>query len=237
MVTAALAAVAVLLVIFARWPLIAGTTPSGSERPAKLHPESRNPSRSALRSRSRLAVLIVAAGGGLLIGVHESCWTLLLVARHAGAGQITLSWSLFAVPYLLAAPLGGLLVDRTDRRRLMIFSLLVAAVFAFSYTVVRPVGWLLILGVMEGVATALAGPAAQAVLSRIAAPDALGRELGALASAETAAQAVGSLAGGVLFAVSQRAVPKRDARGGDLFGQATRACISVGCEPRQCRAS
>lgn len=248
--TTGLAAAAVLLLALARLPDPAASPADAQASPPKPTPYPRahaagrprwnrfgggsspqlrpggsrpNRSRSALRSRPGAAVLLTAAAGGLLGGVYESCWTLLLVARHAGPGAITLSWSLFAAPFLLAAPLGGWLVDRADRRHLMLLALLVGSVFAFSYSVVRPVGWLLALGVFEGVATALAGPAAEAVLSRLAAPESLGRELGGLVTAQTAAQAVGSLSGGVLFAA---ALPLPFVAAG-LFGLVAAWLVSV----------
>ena len=70
------------------------------------------------RDRSVLGVVMGYAGAGLVIGVYEVCWSLLLHLRGATGWQIGLSWTLFAVPFAAMSVPGGWLVDHFDRRYL-----------------------------------------------------------------------------------------------------------------------
>jgi DHA1 family multidrug resistance protein-like MFS transporter len=71
-------------------------------------------------TRPLVGSLFAAAALGLVIGVYESCWTLLLESHHAHDWQIGLSWTLFAVPFVAMARPGGWLADHLDRRWLVV---------------------------------------------------------------------------------------------------------------------
>ena len=58
-------------------------------------------------NRSMTGALICGAALGLTSGVYDICWTLLLVARGASGLEIGISWTLFAVPFVLAARPSG----------------------------------------------------------------------------------------------------------------------------------
>ena len=64
--------------------------------------------------------LVAAAASGLTTGVYDICWTLLLVSRGAAGWQIGVSWTLFAVPFVVAARPSGWLADHMDRRFLVL---------------------------------------------------------------------------------------------------------------------
>ncbi len=66
--------------------------------------------------RPMTGALIAAAALGLTTGVYDICWTLLLVSRGAAGWQIGISWTMFAVPFVLAAKPSGWLADHMDRR-------------------------------------------------------------------------------------------------------------------------
>jgi DHA1 family multidrug resistance protein-like MFS transporter len=150
-----------------------------------------------------LGLLLISVIGGLIVGVYESCWSLLMNSRGAAAWQIGLSWTLFALPFAAFSPVAGRLVDRLDRRALATASLLVMCAFAASYPFLDHVWLLMALGTLEAVSVAIAYPAAQSMLSQAAPQEALGRAQGAFTTAETAAIAVAAVASGAMFGVAR----------------------------------
>jgi len=84
------------------------------------------------------------AGAGLVIGVYEVCWSLLLHLRGATGWQIGLSWTLVSQCPLLRCPVPGGWPGRSFRRRyLAAGSTLMSAAFAASYPFLHSV-WLLV---------------------------------------------------------------------------------------------
>ena len=184
-----------------------------------------------------VGLLLIAVTSGLIVGVYESCWSLLMNSRGAAAWQIGLSWTLFALPFAAFSPIAGRLVDRLDRRMLAMVSLIVTCAFAASYPFLTHVWLLMALGTLESVGVAISYPAAQSMLSQSAVPEALGRAQGAFTTAQTAAMAVAAAASGAMFGVGRwlpfttaalvgtalsctlpvllRAMPPRAASGGD----------------------
>lgn len=153
------------------------------------------------RDRSVLGVVMGYAGAGLVIGVYEVCWSLLLHLRGATGWQIGLSWTLFAVPFAAMSVPGGWLVDHFDRRYLAAGSTLMSAAFAASYPFLHSV-WLLVgLGAAEAVTVAVGGPALASQLAHSVPSRQLGRAQGAASTAQTGATAVAALVAGALFAL------------------------------------
>ncbi|HET6816709.1 MAG TPA: MFS transporter [Mycobacteriales bacterium] len=154
-------------------------------------------------TRALTGLLLIAVTSGLIVGVYESCWSLLMNSRGAAAWQIGLSWTLFALPFAAFSPLAGRLVDRLDRRALAMVSLIVTCGFAATYPFLPHVWLLMALGTIEAVGVAIAYPAAQSMLSQTAVPEALGRAQGAFTTAQTAAVAVAAAASGAMFGVAR----------------------------------
>ncbi len=57
----------------------------------------------------------------------------MLLSRGAAGWQIGVSWTLFAVPFVIAASPSGWLADHMDRRLLVLGGLGLAMVFCASY--------------------------------------------------------------------------------------------------------
>ncbi|MGD0439166.1 MAG: MFS transporter [Acidimicrobiales bacterium] len=151
------------------------------------------------RDRSVLGVVLGYGGTGLVIGVYEVCWSLLLHLRGASGLEIGLSWTLFALPFAVVSVPGGWLVDHFDRRYLAAFSTLMSAAFASTYPFLHSV-WLLVgLGAAEAVAVSVAGPALASQLAHSVPSRQLGRAQGAGSTAQTGMTAVAALAAGALF--------------------------------------
>lgn len=153
-----------------------------------------------------LGLLGVALIAGLTVGVYETCWTLLLRVRDAPGWAIGVSWTLFCVPYVVMTPFAGRLADRFHRPRLITISLVGTVVLAMVYPFISSIQVILALGVLEAAGTAVAFPAAQAMLADGVPAELLGRAQGLFATTETAATAVAAIAGGALFGVGP-AVP------------------------------
>lgn len=157
------------------------------------------------RVRLRPAItgsLLVAVVLGLAFGVYEICWTLLLRLRGATSWQIGLSWTLFAIPFVLMSRPSGWLTDHVDRRRLAVGGLVVTTSMCATYPFLHQVPVLLALGGLEAIATVLVLPAAQSMLVQSAGPTQLGRVQGLFSTSQTAATAVAAAVGGALFGVA-----------------------------------
>jgi len=187
---------AALASLLACVPVLLAVPKTGSRRPHL-------PARRVVlwRDRSVLGVVIGYVGTGLIIGVYEVCWSLLLHLRGATGWQIGLSWTLFAAPFAAMSVPGGWLVDHFDRRYLAAVSTLMSAGFASTYPFLHSV-WLLVgLGAAEAVTVAVAGPAFAAQLAHSVPSRQLGRAQGAGSTAQTGATAMAALGAGALFAL------------------------------------
>ncbi len=154
-------------------------------------------------TRPLVGSLFAAGALGLVIGVYESCWTLLLESHHAHDWQIGLSWTLFAVPFVAMARPGGWLADHLDRRWLVVGALTSSVVFCCTYPFVSSLVLLLVLGGVEAVGMAVALPSAQSLLTQGSPPGEVGRVQGLFSTSETAAIALSAGVGGALFGLAR----------------------------------
>jgi MFS transporter, DHA1 family, multidrug resistance protein len=168
-------------------------------------------------NRSLIGSLCAAAALGLVIGVYESCWTLLLESHHAHDWQIGLSWTLFAVPFVAMARPGGWLADHTDRRWLVVGALTSSVGFCATYPFIDSLTMLLVLGGIEALGMAIALPAAQSLLTQGSPERELGRVQGLFSTSETAAIALSAGVGGALFGLARWAPFIAGAIGAALF--------------------
>jgi DHA1 family multidrug resistance protein-like MFS transporter len=152
-------------------------------------------------SRSMTGALICGAVLGLTSGLYEICWTLLLLARGASGLEIGISWTLFAVPFVLATKPSGWLADHMDRRVLVLAGVGSSAVLCASYPFVHDVPALVALGALEALGFAAAMPAVQSLLTQGSAPAEVGRIQGLFATSQTSFTAVSAAAAGAAFAL------------------------------------
>jgi DHA1 family multidrug resistance protein-like MFS transporter len=171
--------------------------PAGSDAPAPAALQWRG-----VRGRALVGVLLASIVGGVLAGVYESVWTLLLAHRGALEWQIGLSWTLWALPFVIVSPLAGWLADHHDRRVLVVVALITSAVLAVVYPFIGSLGWLIGFGSIESIGVAVAVPAAQSLLAQAAPAEAVGRAMGLFASIQTAAIAVSAGLAGALFGIA-----------------------------------
>ncbi len=144
---------------------------------------------------------LLSMGIGLLYGIYNVTWSLFMKSIGATDWQVGLSWSLFALPLVLTAPLAGWASDRFDRRWLGVGSTASSALIAPIYPLLHNVPAVIGVGAIEAASAAFAEPSINAYLMSAVAADQRGRAAGTVGTAETAAKAVGSLIGGGLFAL------------------------------------
>ena len=152
-------------------------SPRRAEGPLTRH-ACRRPEVVLWRNRSVLGVALGYGANGVIIGVYEVCWSLLLHLKGASAWQIGFSWTLFAIPFAAMSLPGGWLVDHLDRRYLAAGATLLSAGFAATYPFIHSI-WLLIgLGSLEAATVAVAAPALAAQLAHSVPARQLGRAPG-----------------------------------------------------------
>lgn len=153
-------------------------------------------------NRSAAGALVTGSVLGLANGVYDICWTLLLVSRGASGWEIGVSWTLFAVPFVLAAKPSGWLADHMDRRVLVLAGTGLAATLCASYPFIHRVPVLIVLAAIEALGFAAAMPAGQSMLTQGSDPSQIGRVQGLFATCQTACTAVAAAAAGAAFAVA-----------------------------------
>jgi MFS family permease len=154
-------------------------------------------------TRSMSGAMIAGAALGLTTGVYDICWTLLLVSRGAAGWQIGISWTLFSVPFVVAARPSGWLADHMDRRFLVLGGLGLAMAFCATYPFINAVPVLIVLGATEALGFAAALPSLQSLLTQGSEPTETGRIQGLFGTTQTACTAVSAAAAGAAFALAR----------------------------------
>jgi len=191
------------LAVFGRWTVFAVTgaalLAAAAVIAVTLRTSSRvrvdNVPRPAVSGPSRakaavIAVAILSIGLGLLIGVYDVIWSLYMRSRGASDPVVGLSFTLFALPLLVATPLAGWSSDRWDRRWLAVGSVVL----------LTSIPTILFVGLFEGALWAFTTPSMNSFLMDAVA-DRRAEAQGIVGTALSSATAVGSLVGGALFAL------------------------------------
>ena len=144
-------------------------------------------------------LVMLSIGIGFLYGIYNVVWSLFMKTIGATDWEVGLSFSLFALPLVLTAPVAGWAADRVDRRWLSAGSTASTALIAPIYPLLHSVPAVIGVGVVEASTAAFAEPAINAYLMSAVAADQRGRAAGTVGTAETAAKAAGALFGGGLF--------------------------------------
>ncbi len=155
-----------------------------------------------IAERALWGALLASATIGLTTGVYESCWTLLMTRHGAATWEVGVSWTLFALPFVLMSRPAGWFADHFDRRWLGVASLCWMACFCAAYPFVPGVLPLMVLGIWESAGFALALPATQSLLGEGTAPEGHGRAQGLFAASQTGSTALSAAAAGGLFGVA-----------------------------------
>jgi DHA1 family multidrug resistance protein-like MFS transporter len=169
--------------------------PAHVEHAPDLEIFGRNRAGAALR-----AVVILSIGLGLLIGLYDVIWSLYMRSLGASDLVIGLSFTLFALPLLIATPLAGWLADRWDRRWLAFGSILLGSLIGPIYPTLTSIPIVFAVGAVEGATWAFTAPAMNSFLME-AIPTRRAEAQGIAGAAMSTATAIGSVAGGALLAI------------------------------------
>jgi MFS family permease len=153
-------------------------------------------------ARSLAPWIALGAGTSYLIGTFDTIWSLYMTHRGATTFAVGISFATFGLPALLVSARAGALGDRVGALRLVVGSLLVAALFSAIYPFIASVPWLIGLGLIEGAFTISGAPSLIAEVSRHAEPGHQGRTQGTFQTIQNAIQIIGALLGGYLFTIS-----------------------------------
>jgi MFS family permease len=168
------------------------TEPAGGSAQAPL---------SALFNRTVLATLVLTFGLHLSFGVYEVIWSLYLVALGATVAWIGLSFVIFAIPEMIAAPIAGRWVDRKGPVPFIVVCGTAIVLAGIGYTLASdPVSATLIVP-FEAVATAAMAPALFTMLARGTPVGRASTAQGLYGAVTTMALIVASIAAGSLFEV------------------------------------
>ncbi len=184
-----------LLALFA---IIFGITDSPA--PPRFHHTGRREQTNHIDWRNLMAWLLINFAWMGLGGMYDVSWSIYM--RNIGAGPllISLSWTLFALPYLLFNFLAGRLADSSASRPLLIYGgAVLNGVIVILYTLSH-YPWLSIaLSSLEAIAMSLITPALNADVMSLATAATRGRVQGIFQSAGTLGAFVLALLSGYLL--------------------------------------
>ena len=159
--------------------------------------------RRVIRTLTRLpamqATLAVAVAFYVTIGMFEAIWAVLLRDRGAETWLIGLTLSLFTVPMIFLAPIGGRLAQRRGPQRVVTVSVAVAALCTFAYGVLPGLWMLLGVSIVHAVADSFTMPGNQVSAALAAPPQYTSSAQGLLGATGLAAAGITGFAAGLLY--------------------------------------
>ena len=150
-----------------------------------------------------IGAFIAAAGTGVLIGVYETCWSLLMKAHHATTLDIRLSWTFFCLPWVLLSGFGGWLADNANRRVVGTLGLVNGALFLALYPHIHNPRMMVVFGAFESIGASLSVPSISSLMSEGSEHREMSRRQGLNATANTGALALSAAVSGYFFSISE----------------------------------
>jgi MFS family permease len=145
------------------------------------------------------ATLAVAIAFYVTIGMFEAIWAVLLRDRGAETWLIGLTLSLFTVPMIFLAPIGGRVAQRRGPLRVVTLSLTVAALCTFSYGILPSLWMLLAVSIVHAAADSFTMPGNQVSAALASPPEHASSAQGLLGATGLAAAGLTGLAAGYLY--------------------------------------
>ena len=160
--------------------------------------------RDLLARRTIVSTLVICVGFYVTIGMFEAVWALLLRDRGAETWLIGLTLSLFTVPMIFLAPIGGRTAQQRGPLRVVTVSLAVAAVCTFSYGVLPSLWMLLAVSVVHACADSFTMPGNQVAVAMSSPPEHLSSAQGLLGATGLATAGITGLLAGAAYESSGR---------------------------------
>jgi MFS family permease len=131
--------------------------------------------------------------------MFEAVWAVLLRDRGAETWLIGLTLSLFTVPMIFLAPIGGRVAQRRGPLRVVAVSLTVATVCTFAYGVLPSLWMLLGVSIIHAVADSFTMPGNQVAAALAAPPEQASSAQGLLGATGLAAAGLAGLIAGAVY--------------------------------------
>lgn len=157
------------------------------------------PTTRILVSPAFWAVALPGIGMGYLNGLYNVIWSLFMERIGATDWQLSMSFTLFALPMVLLMGPFGALADRVGRPILVGLGGLGSAVATICYGIFPYPNALIGFGMVDGVAAAAATPASQAYMADVAPRPMRGKFMGLVGASTTAATIVFAMLVGFLY--------------------------------------
>src|SRR5262249_48533011 len=178
----------VVLALSARLDLTAGTVAA-----------PRRAVRELVALPAMQATLCMAVAFYVTVGMFEAIWALLLKDHGAETWLIGLTLSLFTVPMIFLAPVGGRVAQRRGPVHVVTISLAVATVCTFSYGVVPRLWMLLAISLVHAMADSFTMPGNQVAAALASPPEHVSSAQGLLGATGLATAGATGLVSGVLY--------------------------------------
>jgi MFS family permease len=152
------------------------------------------------------ATLAACVAFYLTVGMFEAIWAVLLRDQGAETWLIGLTLSLFTVPMIFLAPIGGRTAQARGPLRVVVVSLTIATLCTFSYGVLPSLWMLLAVSVVHAVADSFTMPSNQVAAALGSPPEHLSAAQGLLGATGLAAAGLTGLVTGFVYEEAGRLV-------------------------------
>jgi len=155
--------------------------------------------RALLAVPAMRATLCVAVAFYVTVGMFEAIWAVLLRDQGADTWLIGLTLSLFTVPMIFLAPVGGRVAQRRSPMRVATISLSVAALCTLAYGFLPGLWVLLTVAVVHSVADSFTMPANQVAAALAGPPEQASSAQGLLGATGLATAGITGIIAGTLY--------------------------------------
>jgi MFS family permease len=155
--------------------------------------------RGLIAAPAMKAALAAGIAFYVTVGMFEAVWAVLLRDRGAETWVIGLTLSLFTIPMIFLAPIGGRQAQRRGPLRVVTVSLTIAAVCTFSYGLLPSLWLLCLVSFIHALADSFTMPGNQVAVALVSPPEQLSSAQGMLGAAGLAAAGLTGLAAGYVY--------------------------------------
>ena len=145
------------------------------------------------------ATLSVAVAFYVTVGMFEAVWAVLLRDQGAETWLIGLTLSLFTVPMIFLAPIGGRVAQRRGPMKVVTVSLSIAAACTFAYGLLPRLWLLLGVSIVHAIADSFTMPSNQVAAALAGPPEQASSAQGLLGATGLATAGITGLLAGALY--------------------------------------
>ncbi|MCP3990028.1 MAG: MFS transporter [Actinomycetia bacterium] len=159
-----------------------------------------------LRIRPLVGAIVLGAAVYFMIGTFDALWDVVHVDLGTSTWLANLGITLFALPLVILAPIGGKLAQDTGPFRLAAIGLLIAAAFMISYGYLPSGSWIFAVVMFQAATDGFTLPAAGIGVAMTAPAERQAGAQGLLGAAQALAAGMAAVAAGTLYEAYGRAL-------------------------------